>query len=227
MKKETIEILTRPFDKSLIKHRQGHDGKQLDYVPVQHYVDRLNEGFEHDWSFELTSREIIGEQIVVEVKITAAGLTKTGLGGAAITRSDDKKTIIALADDIKTAEADALKRACRLLGVGAELYASEQDDAGVISSPPPAFATQHHVGPHSLPPSPMPPRERLTSAQLNAIKTIARKQGLDPADVRRDIKARYGIEVEYLTKRQASEVISALDANRSSHGSNGQHAQAG
>ena len=228
MKSEIIEILKRPFAKELHKHREGRNGKKLDYVEVQNYVDRLNEAFTYEWSFELTRREIIGEQIVVEVKLTAAGLTKTGLGGAAITRGEDNKTVIALGDDIKIAEADGLKRACRLLGVGAELYASDQDDAaGLISGPPPSIATQHRAGPHSLPPSPLPPRERLTSAQLNAIKAIARKQGLEPADVRRDIKARYGIEVEYLTKRQASEVISALDANRPSHGNNSQHAQAG
>ena len=227
MKKEIIQILKRPFGQELIKHRQGHNGKQLDYVAVQHYVDRLNEGFDHDWSFELTRREIIGDQILVEVKLTAAGLIKTGIGGAAITRGEDNKTVVSLADDIKMAEADAMKRACRLVGIGAELYASEQDDgSGIISSPPPANGN-HQDGPHSLPPSPLPPRERLTSAQLNAIKAIARKQNLDPANVRRQIKKDYGVEVEYLTKRQASEVITGLDNNRPSNGNGSHHASAG
>ena len=230
MKSEIIQILKRPFAQELIKHRQGHDGKQLSYVEIQAYVDRLNEGLEHDWSFELTRREIIGDQILVEVKLTAAGLIKTGIGGAAITRGEDNKTVLSLADDIKMAEADALKRACRLLGIGSELYASEQDDdSGVISSPPPANGNHHQDGPHSLPPSPLPPRERLTSAQLNAIKAIARKQNLDPANVRRQIKNDYGVEVEYLTKRQASEVITDLDGNKPSNrnGTNGKHAWAG
>jgi hypothetical protein len=230
MKSEIIQILKRPFAQELIKHRQGHDGKMLGYVPIQHYLDRLHEAFDHDWSFELTRREIIGDQILVEVKLTAAGLIKTGIGGAAITRGEDNKTVLSLADDIKMAEADALKRACRLLGIGSELYASEQDDgSGVISSPPPANGNHHQDGPHSLPPSPLPPRERLTSAQLNAIKAIARKQNLDPANVRRQIKKDYGVEVEYLTKRQASEVITDLDGNRPSNGNgtNGKHAWAG
>jgi len=39
MKSEIVQILKRPFAQELIKHREGHDGKQLDYVPVQHYVD--------------------------------------------------------------------------------------------------------------------------------------------------------------------------------------------
>jgi Rad52/22 family double-strand break repair protein len=228
MKSEIIEILKRPFPKELHKHREGRDGKKLDYVEVQNYVDRLNEAFAYEWSFELTGREIIGEQIVVEVKLTAAGLTKTGLGGATITRSEGNKTVIALADDFKMAEADALKRACRLLGVGSELYGTEQDDgASLISSPPSSTGIQHRAGPHSLPPSPLPPRERLTAAQLQGIKDRVKKQGLDPAAVRRQIKTTYGIEIEYLTKRQASDVISGLDANRPSNGKSGQQALAG
>ena len=228
MKSEIIEVLKRPFPKELHKHREGRDGKKLDYVEVQSYVDRLNEAFAYEWSFELTRREVIGEQIVVEVKLTAAGLIKTGLGGATITRSESDKTVVALADDIKMAEADALKRACRLLGIGAELYASEQDDAsGLISGPPPGIATQHRAGPHSLPPSPLPPRERLTAAQLKGIKDRVNKQGLDPVAVRQQIKRTYGVEVEYLTRKQASDVITGLDANRPSGGKNGQQALAG
>jgi hypothetical protein len=228
MKNEIVQILKRPFGPELIKHREGHDGKQLGYVPIQHYLDRLHEAFDHDWSFELTRREVIGDQILVEVKLTAAGLIKTGIGGAAITLGEDNKTVLSLADDIKMAEADALKRACRLLGIGSELYAIEQDDgSGVISSPPPGVPTQHRAGPHSLPPSPLPPRERLTSAQLKGIKDRAKAQNLDPAEVRKQIKTVYGVEMEYLTKRQASEVITDLDGNKPSNGKNGQQAWAG
>jgi len=44
MKSEIIQILKRPFAQELIKHREGHDGKQLDYVPVQHYVGQAARG---------------------------------------------------------------------------------------------------------------------------------------------------------------------------------------
>jgi len=165
---------------------------------------------------------------LVEVKLTAAGLIKTGIGGAAITRGEDNKTVLSLADDIKMAEADALKRACRLLGIGGELYATEQhDDAGIISSPPPANGNHRQDGPHSQPPSPLPPRERLTNAQLNGIKDRAKKQGLDPTGFRKQIKTTYGIELEYLNKKQASEVITGLDNNRPSNGNGSHHASAG
>jgi hypothetical protein len=45
--------------------------------------------------------------------------------------------------------------------------------------------------------------------------------------VRKQIKTVYGVEMEYLTKRQASEVITGLDNNRPSNGKNGQQAWAG
>ena len=37
----------------------------------------------------------------------------------------------------------------------------------------------------------------------------------------------YGVEMEYLTKRQASDVITGLDANKPTNGKNGQQAWAG
>jgi hypothetical protein len=53
-------------------------------------------------------------------------------------------------------------------------------------------------------------------------------QGLDPAGVRRQIKTTYGVEVEYLNRRQASDVITGLDANKptNGNGTNGNHAWA-
>jgi hypothetical protein len=50
---------------------------------------------------------------------------------------------------------------------------------------------------------------------------------LDPTEVRKHIKSMYGVEMEYLTKKQASDVITGLDANKPSNGKNSQHAQAG
>jgi hypothetical protein len=47
--------------------------------------------------------------------------------------------------------------------------------------------------------------------------------------VRRQIKTTYGVEVEYLNRRQASDVITGLDANKptNDNGTNGNHAWAG
>ena len=44
--------------------------------------------------------------------------SKTGLGGTTLTRRRSDDSPLCLADDYKKAEADGLKRACRLLGIG-------------------------------------------------------------------------------------------------------------
>lgn len=225
MDENTKQSLKRPFPQELHKSRKGPEGKQLIYVEVQAYVDRLNEAFGHDWSFELTSKEVVEDQAIVEVRLTTAGLVKTGLGGAQLTRRKDDRQIISLADDYKKAEADALKRACRLLGIGADLYASESDGAEPSTVQPAANAGAPSPAPTGV--RALPPRERLTSAQLNAIKAIAKKQAIDPVRLRHQIKQRYGVEIEYLNKRQASEVIGALDAHTQRNAPSAQHAWAG
>ena len=221
MNEKTIAIINRPFDPKHIKTRLGPDGKTLSYAEVQTYVDRLNEAFGNEWSFELARREQTEDQVIVEVRLTAGNVIKTGLGGASIIRRRDNGEVVDLANDYKRAEADALKRACRLLGIGAELYGSEQDadDTGTQVG----HTNDGEDNPRSQP----PPRERLTSAQLGAIKAISRKQGLDSTTLRRDIKAKFGVEVEYLSKKQASEVISGLDGGRPGNGSNGHRPWAG
>lgn len=228
MKKEVIDILTRPFDKNLIKHRRANDGTQLVYVEINHYIGRLDEAFQHDWSYELTRREIVGEQVIVEVRLTAAGLVKTGLDGVTITRENG--AAVSIADDAKRAEAGALRRACRLFGIGEHLYVVAAEDDGGISSPPSRNDNgQTASNTHTLPfgDRAHAPRERLTSAQLSAVRAITKKQGLDPSAFRQSIKTKYGVELEYLTKRQASEVISTLDSNRANNGNGSHHAWAG
>lgn len=229
MKKEIIDILKRPFPKDLIKHRRGSDGAQLAYVEVNHYIDRLDEAFQHDWSYELTKRETIGEQVIVEIRLTAGGLTKTGLEGVAISRHNG--AAVSVADDAKMAEAGALRRACRLFGIGSELYATAPyDDGGVISGRPAVNDNgQPEHGSHTLPfgERAHAPRERLTAAQLHGIKERVKAHGLDVAAFRKKIKATFGIELEYLNKRQASEVIVGLDGKKPGNGTSGPQAWAG
>lgn len=230
MNEKIIAILKRPFGQDLIKHRRANDGTQLAYVEISHYLDRLDEAFGHDWSYELTRREILAEEIIVEVKLTAAGLVKTGLDGVGITRHNG--VMVSAADDAKMAEAGALRRACRLFGIGAELYAAipDDDDDGLISGPPAGNDNgQPASGTHTLPfgAQAHTPRERLTSAQLHGIKDRVKKHGLDLAAFRQNIKATFGIELEYLNKKQASDVICGLDAKKPGNGSNGSNAWAG
>lgn len=114
------KILCRPFDKSDVKSRQGRGGMRLSYVPTHAVIFRLNEGCEK-WDFEIISHEIHGDEIVVKGKLTADGVVKMAFGGDTI-KKDSKGKVISLADDLKSAASDCLKKCATLLGVALELY---------------------------------------------------------------------------------------------------------
>ena len=47
------ELLEQPFRPEQIKQRQGSFGQTLDYVSGYTVIERLNEAFESQWSFEI------------------------------------------------------------------------------------------------------------------------------------------------------------------------------
>ena len=220
------KILERPFEQEVLKQRQGPNNKTFTYVEVQLYIDRLNLAFNGGWSFEVTRREQVDDQLLVEGRFTAGGIVKTGLGGATITRRRDGGQMISLADDYKKAEADALKRCCRLLGIGGHLYASDGDEDVEPAQHPNAPRTaaapaRTTAAPRTAPAattSPaakneIPERNRLTSKQLNAALSIVRSRNIDERQFRDQVRTRYGKQIEYLTRAQASEVIGDLTGN--------------
>ena len=220
------KTLERPFPQELFKQRQGPGGKVFTYVEVQHYVDRLNLAFDGAWSFEITRREQVDEQLLVEGRLTAAGVVKTGLGGATVTRRRDDGNMVGLADDYKKAEADALKRCCRLLGIGGHLYASDGDEDVEIAPPPrttpprtttAAAPTRTTTPTRSTTAAPAPERNRLSAKQLAAIIAIAKSRGYDDKTYRAQIVERHGVQPEYLTRAQASAVISSMTGNGNGH----------
>ena len=223
------KILERPFPQELFKQRQGPGGKTFTYVEIQHYVDRLNLAFDGAWSFEVTRREQVDDQLLVEGRLTAAGVVKTGLGGATVTRRRDDGNMVGLADDYKKAEADALKRCCRLLGIGGHLYASDGDEETEPAPParttpqrpatitPARTTTTATPSASAAPTRDVPERNRLTSKQLNATLAIVRSRNLDEKTFRDQVRSRYGKQLEYLTRAQASEVIGTLTGNGNGH----------
>ncbi len=230
MEDEVRSVLERPFPEELLKQRQGPNGSKLTYAEIQVYVDRLNEAFNGTWSWELLRREQVEDQIVVEGRLTAAGITKTGVGGAAITRRRDNGQIVSLADDIKTAEADAIKRACRLLGMGRELYGVNEAEtttppAQPRSSPSPRGVASISPAHASRPTGAMaasspahPIRDRLTSKQFGALRSLARTTGHDERAFKDHVRTRFGVEVAYLSRSQASELIGELMARTNGQG---------
>jgi hypothetical protein len=126
------EILEQPFGPEQIKQREGNFGKKLDYIEGHSVIQRLNDAFDGEWSFTMTKYEIMKEtdEVIVIGQLNAGGIVKSQFGSSRITRAKETGDIISLADDLKAATTDALKKAATLLGVGLHLYRNERPQGG-------------------------------------------------------------------------------------------------
>jgi hypothetical protein len=165
-------------------------------VEAHAVIARLNEGCD-TWDFVIERYEVLDEEVVVLGRLVIEEkITKTAFGGSAITRDRDGRAV-SVADDLKAAGSDALKKAASLLGVGLELYAGLANNQAVSSS------RQRHAA--------LPVNERPTSRQLSAIESAARRK-----NIRRDrlvgiIEQRFQKkELAQLSRREASQLIAEL-----------------
>jgi hypothetical protein len=126
------EILEQPFAPEQIKQREGNFGKKLDYIEGHAVIQPLNDAFDADWSFTITRHEILKEtdEVIVIGQLNGGGIVKSQFGSSRITRARETGEIISLADDLKAAATDALKKAATLLGVGLHLYRNDRTQAG-------------------------------------------------------------------------------------------------
>jgi hypothetical protein len=206
------DILRRPFPPELIKQREGQYGKMLSYVETHSVIERLNEGCDA-WSFEVVEHRILDAEVVVVGRLIADGILKMAFGGSPIT-IDSNGNALSLADDLKAAASDALKKAASLLGVGLELYASKGATAEHPRALPPARAGRSPAGPAA---SGAPP-DAATEKQIAAIQGICNRKRLSRRQVTDIIAERTGKRsLNQLTRREASSLISALGELNGAH----------
>jgi len=117
-----LDVLTRPFTPEQIRQREGRGGTRLDYLETHSVIARLNEAFGGAWSFEVLAHEVTETEAIVHGRLSAGGVTKTAFGGSDIARHRDSGKSVSIADDLKSAASDALKKAATLFGVGLHLY---------------------------------------------------------------------------------------------------------
>ena len=209
MDKNVRDILERAFPADLIRTRKGSFGRELSYVEVAYYIRRLNEAFGGDWSFEVLEQRLLDTEVVVVGKLTAGGITKTAFGGSSITVSRETGDKVSISDDLKSAASDSLKKACSLLGVGLELHVDAQVP---VKDTPPA----------PTPISPHPGSNVLTQRQYRAIMGLSSQAGISEIDLGKWVQNSYGVSVDELDRREASDVITKL--NQSLAGGNGKAA---
>jgi hypothetical protein len=211
MNEQMKKLLTTPFPKELIKSRRGAGGQTFNYVEISEVVLRLNEAFAHEWNFEIVSREIVEDQVVVHGRLSALGCVKEEIGGAAITRRTDDGTAVSIADDVKVAASDCVKRCARLLGLGLDLWRDDQAHEpapGRSTKPPPTPPRRPAL--KAVAPAPSG-RTRIGAAQLTRLLEMAKDRRLDERAFRERVRARFGRNLEYLSVDQADEVAQLLE----------------
>jgi hypothetical protein len=206
------DLLRRPFSPDQVKQRQGQGGKVLSYVETHAVISRLNDGLDA-WSFEIMRHEILDDEVVVVGKLTADGIIKMSFGGSAITRDRDGRCV-SIADDLKSAGSDALKKAASLLGVGLELY-SGAATAERQRRTDRQDAVQEQRGPAAA----LGPADRLTGRQFSAVQSVARRKNLSRDRLSDMLRDRFNkSDLNALTRREASSILSELtEANGAAH----------
>jgi hypothetical protein len=200
-------VLEQPFDRSVIKTRRVGSSRTIVYVEGAEYIRRLNDAFDGQWSFEVVDHQIRENEVIVLGKLTAGGATKTAFGGSPITVARESGEVICLADDLKAAATDCLKKASSLLGVGLHLYsengtAPAEPSSDASSHAAPAGGNGGDSGSNG--------GNGATPKQLGAIYSIGRKLGLDSDDIQRRSTQTFGCVAEALSKKEASTLIGQM-----------------
>lgn len=206
------ELLEKPFDPAQIKQREGTFGNTLDYVEAHAVIQRRNDAFEGNWSFEIVKHEIVEEEVVVLGKLAAEGLAKMQFGNARITKVEEDGTIVSMGDDLKAAATDSMKKCATLLGVGLHLY-GENSKTGFSPKKNPdqkgkIFSQQGKISPEGNPNQEK--SSRLTNKQLATIFSIGKSKGLSNKDIKGKAIEVFNKQPEFLTKREASTLIKEL-----------------
>jgi hypothetical protein len=117
------------------KVRKG--GGNYDYVPVGYVVDRLNRIFRNRWTFEVLREQIGDGQCWVLGRLQVMQgdgvvIRKENFGGADIKKYGEQNKnagkAMSIANDLKSAAADSLKKCASMLGVCLDVYAPVLDE---------------------------------------------------------------------------------------------------
>jgi hypothetical protein len=213
MDPKIIDVLNRPFRQDQIKTRRGRSGTSLDYVEGASVIRRLNDAFDHDWSFEVLEHRLTDNEAIVVGRLTALGFSKTQFGCSSIVKSKKDGSPIQLGDDLKSAATDAMKKAASLFGVGLHLWLEDEGRSVAEPAKKREYGKAQPAKPTKAPMTKPTHRisdtykpDKATEKQINAISAIARSKGI----TKEEIEKKAGIPIRDMTKEQASEAIEWL-----------------
>ena len=208
------EILEQPFGPEQIKQREGNFGKTLDYIEGHAVIQRLNDAFDADWSFSIVRHDVLEDtdEVIVLGELKAGSVVKTQFGSSRITRARESGEIISLADDLKAAATDALKKAATLLGVGLHLYRNDPPQTGNRAPAHQNNGFKHQSNGNGGNGSGYNRNNgngngRLSSKQYNYILTLAKDRGITRSELNNQCLEAFNVVLEHISKRDASSMI--------------------
>ncbi|PLR70458.1 hypothetical protein [Bacillus sp. UMB0728] len=114
--KEIMNSLTDPFPEGTVEVSDNRSS-----IPVQAYIQRLEEKAGGLWSWRITGEPIIFEnedQVLVKGVLSILDVNKEGMGFSNLQRYTDTGKIKNLKNAILSAESDALRKACDRYRIG-------------------------------------------------------------------------------------------------------------
>ena len=124
-----IDALAQPFPPETLKQRKGNFGQTLDYVDAATVIQRLNEALEGRWSFTVLDYRIDPDEVIVKGELKVDAEVRQQFGGSSVTRKQQSGETVSIADDLKAATADCLKKCASSFGVGLYLYGGKPASA--------------------------------------------------------------------------------------------------
>jgi hypothetical protein len=236
-------LLEQPFSPEQIKQRAGNFGQTLDYIEGHAVIQRLNDAFDGQWSFSVKSHEILESEVVILGELMAEGIVKMQFGSSSITRAKNSGEIISLADDLKAASTDSMKKCATMFGVGLHLYSGHTPTSKPVAKPTPPVIENDPFSPDVKGTlyCPASPRSvqfsgggnggpidssnninsgngsnengRLSNKQYNYLLNLAVERGLTKKDIDQKAIGEYGSAVAYLSKNDASAMIKHMLSN--------------
>ena len=202
------ELLEKPFGPEQIKTREGSFGKTLEYVEAHTVIQRLNDAFDGEWSFEIVEQKVLEQtdEVLVLGQLKAGNVVKSQFGSTKITRSRQSGEMVSIADDFKAAATDALKKCATMFGVGLHLYGGgngRQQGNGNGYYPERNFGNGNGGNGGNG-------NSLLSSKQYQYLQKLNADLGKTAQDLDQQSLAKFGTVTEYLNRRDASQLIAEL-----------------
>jgi hypothetical protein len=131
LNKAQLQFINQKTPKQFIKSRPGPGGMTLSYVEVGYVINMLNQVFGWDWDFTIQEQQIGKKQVWVRGELTVRvkdhSICKSQFGGSDIKYNRNSEPV-SIADDLKTAASDCLKKCASMLGIAGDVYWKDLDE---------------------------------------------------------------------------------------------------